>query len=100
MRERGVDGVAFPGVAGRHADGDVEEVARGLDDAFGEEKAGGEFAVVAGCAHDDCEAAAFHADLQRLLERDEIGRGGGGAVAVAHDLDAGGHRRSTRARAL
>ncbi len=44
-----------------------------MDDSFSQSEPGGEFAIVAGRAHDHRDAAAFNPNLERLLGRDFIG---------------------------
>ena len=43
-----------------------------FDDALREEKTRGELLVVARASHDDGDALALQADLERLLDRDVI----------------------------
>ena len=70
-------------LGGGGAEGDLEEIGRGGDDAFGEEEAGGEFAVAAGAAHDDGDGAAVDADFEGSFDGDGVGeRVGEGDVAV------------------
>ena len=69
------------------AGGNVEDIARRLDQPFGQEKAGRELAIVPGRAHHHGHALAFHADLQRLLGGDFIRRVLPRAVIVAVELE-------------
>ncbi len=46
------------------------------DDGFGEEEAGGEFAVVAGSAHEDGEGVAIDDELEGFLHRGLVNEGG------------------------
>ena len=47
-------------------------VPRAVDQALAVEKAKREFLIVAGGPHRDRERFSVHADLQRLLDRDEV----------------------------
>src|SRR2546427_98156 len=55
------------------AGGDFNDVGSLTKDSFAEQKAGGEFLVVARSAHRDSHAAATHTDLQRFFPGKDIG---------------------------
>lgn len=50
----------------------VSDLTRFGDQPLGKQKAQGEFLIMAGRAHRDCDALAVYADFQRLLSRDGI----------------------------
>src|SRR3954471_23900884 len=49
------------------ADGNLKQLVGMFNNTFGQQEAGGEIFIVAGGAHDDCDAAAFDAYLERLF---------------------------------
>ena len=78
------------------AGNDAQHVGFVLNDAFGEQEAGGQLFIVAGRAHGDGQGAVLalavylvaHADFQRLLGRQLVGSRHGRAGAT-HFLDGG-----------
>ena len=68
--ERDVDDVVVARVS---ASSDIKDVGCCSDEVFREEESGGQFAVVARCAHDDGDAVAFDAEFQRFLDGELVG---------------------------
>jgi hypothetical protein len=51
---------------------ECRDLSRARDDPFGPQKAGGELIVVAWCPHGDDQRLSIDADLERLLNGDQI----------------------------
>jgi hypothetical protein len=60
--------------------GDFNDVGAAFENAFGEEKAGGEFFVVAGRAHGDRDGFAADADFEGFFDCEGILIGDGSSV--------------------
>lgn len=68
--EKNIEHVAR--LAARTARSDLDEGFAFADDSFGEEKAGGQLAVVARRSHCDGNALAADSDFQRSLDREVV----------------------------
>ena len=66
---------------------DRAEIVRALEDAFGEQKPGDEFAIRAGRSHDDGKRPAMQADLERFFCGGSIDGGQPRAVSHPHHVN-------------